>query len=787
MQHFEISQQNIIKNIKNLFTLNQIYVKNNDLQEPLLEYNTTAYKDKFDNINNINKYLSFIDLDNENRFKISINDLLLLSDLYFYKKNKNNLNEKEKEDIRNKIINVIKYNISLGDKTLVEKIDNEEPIIFEVYGLYEEEKEKDDFKYKEYQSFLSEVTEENYNLTDNFIYNNIEYNAGTFFIFADYTQTEFIIQNIEKGLCLVKSPINNELFNKINVGDTVNVSYSIRSIVDDNMSFTENSRTVRVHLKTSELFEEEGKTVEHDYIIFIMPTQHSLTSNYYISFERNPEFKPNFYDIKNRNDIKPPYIPFLHININSGNFSLLHSYEAEGLDYVSPYQKIYLNNKNIFSLFNEETKWDYISNTSMRTPLPLSDDFSLNVEEDFEKLFYYEDYSKIKGILDKIKSIQEEYQNLYDNWNHSDVVILNSPQLPQYFIYVRGLLDFIETNDIDKVKDICLLSIFNYAYSQQKSINIWIEANFNTYIYDDPIKLDIPFQQSFDISTYQDEIISDKYLSRAKNDCINDIIDMERDVYYPMWKSIDEKENPIFIPINEIQYIFHFKQRDENFQLLDFIMDKDNNNTPYNSFNNYLDSDTLGEIRFTNKDVIYQKNCLKKTFIRSTYYNTPNFGDQEVLCYNTTFVDYKGLYKKYTKNPNASVNAMNNNNKLDTKIIVRDKYSSPNSSEGFYIHVWKNNNDGIDLFNHIEYNNAKFGISSPMMILENNNGKPTIVYTIESLNKQRFIKYRAEFNDDLNKYIYYIDIPNDKNYGIVFDKNKGILQIPLWEVFLNQK
>ena len=172
-------------------------------------------------------------------------------------------------------------------------------------------------------------------------------------------------------------------------------------------------------------------------------------------------------------------------------------------------------------------------------------------------------------------------------------------------------------------------------------------------------------------------------------------------------------------------------------------------------------SDLLTYLNFTDKDVRYQKNKLKKSFLRVMFFDSMNPANQNMLAYYTIFMD-NGLYfskyarfietegyKKISKDPDEAGNYKvkpglngikvdreptftsklvpiipNTPNddieavRLSSQLTVQDRYSSDSSSEGFYLYLWKDNFLGIvpqDIYMKVEFNHAGYGRTIPFM------------------------------------------------------------------------
>lgn len=84
-------------------------------------------------------------------------------------------------------------------------------------------------------------------------------------------------------------------------------------------------------------------------------------------------------------------------------------------------------------------------------------------------------------------------------------------------------------------------------------------------------------------------------------------------------------------------------------------------------------SDLLSFLGFSNDDVKYQKSKLKKTFLRISFYDSDNIGNQNLLHSSTIFLDSGDLFAKYIKNINTEEEYKEGNN-------IYDKYEYANMS-----------------------------------------------------------------------------------------------------------
>lgn len=274
----------------------------------------------------------------------------------------------------------------------------------------------------------------------------------------------------------------------------------------------------------------------------------------------------------------------------------------------------------------------------------------------------------------------------------------------------------------------------------------------------------------------REDVITNHFVNEIKENSINNIVDMEKDVYYPAFKNGD-----VYSPISEIRFNLHFRNRDlSNWKVIEDDREFKNDVT-YNSkkcnwfitdmrfykdyfFNNGVDathrlklqnsSDLLGLLNFTDNDVKYQASKLAKSFLRLSFYSTNNPQTQVLLSTSTIFLDegrifkkrleysrmfslrYRDvldyevgdtnipLYKKILPSTELEIKDPTNPSvydkyRLSSRITVNDKYSTDTSSEGYYIYMFKEYTkkmrEGI-IYMRIDFNHAGIGQSIPMTI-----------------------------------------------------------------------
>lgn len=407
------------------------------------------------------------------------------------------------------------------------------------------------------------------------------------------------------------------------------------------------------------------------------------------------------------------------------------------------------------------------------------------------------------------------------------------------------------------------------------------------------VNVPIPISNSFETNLYQSDLLQEHFVEEEKRKAINKIVDLEKDVYYPVIKN----NNNSFSDVYTLRFNLHFREHRGNNWLVDYVEEwipkkqyyigdrvsyngsiwrcikdnkdqtvfsKDNFKKIENSFWNGVKqengnisiddnitkdsvSDLLCFLDFNNDDIRYQKNKLKKSFLRLSFYDSMNPANQNMLGYSTIFLDSGNLFSKYVryfetdgykiigydKNNYGIYNidsktkkgnrvdreyGFDEEHRLSSQFVVKNKNTSTASSEGFYLYLWKDNESVLpqDLYMKVEFNHAGYGRTIPFMMPYwdkqkwNKEKKSGIKTFNEILNdwkdtkivdgggnvtwknktdghygmgqymKFSYIHLKYKYDKDNNKHIYYLDPetygkidPDDKKVcNIVFPKGK---------------
>ena len=348
--------------------------------------------------------------------------------------------------------------------------------------------------------------------------------------------------------------------------------------------------------------------------------------------------------------------------------------------------------------------------------------------------------------------------------------------------------------------------------------------------------ISLPIEQKFSTDLYQDNNIREYFTDAEVKKSINKITEMEKDVYHPViWETkSDENHGSVKNEVYKIRFNLHFREHRGD----DWLADADtywngvNSENPtelepidgYFTYSNIeQQSDLLTYLNFTDKDVRYQKNKLKKSFLRVMFFDSMNPANQNMLAYYTIFMDSGNYFSKYARYIEAEgyrkiskipddtgkyeikdkltgikvdrEPTIDNNTDIDdieevrlsSQFVVEDKYMSDASSEGFYLYLWKDNFLGTypqNIYMKVEFNHAGYGRTIPFMMpfwdnkkWPNKKGIKTFEeiladwknesgtdgpYGIQQYLKYSYIHFKYKYDKISERHVYYLD---DGFYG----------------------
>lgn len=358
---------------------------------------------------------------------------------------------------------------------------------------------------------------------------------------------------------------------------------------------------------------------------------------------------------------------------------------------------------------------------------------------------------------------------------------------------------------------------------------LFTERTTYTFTFVRPIvNINIPITNTFETNLLQMDLLNEHFVEAEKKKAINSIVDVEKDVYYPSIAVLNNGSQTVdYKDVYTIKFNLHFREHRGDDWLVEHksywngCERTDGSIKSSVSKEDGTSSDLLTFLNFNNDDVHYQKNRLKKSFLRLSFYDSTNPADQNLLAYSTVFFDTGDMFSKYIrymeedgyvqisyneygvyhvddekKKIGIRVNRehdFDEEKRLSSQFVIKDKNRSKASSDGFYLYLWKDNESALpqDIYMKVEFNHAGFGRTVPFMmpywdkrkwpndergfksfkeIVEdfdsvkhdgvykyNNNKETDGPYGIRQYNKYSYLhlKYLYDINDMKHK--YYID------------------------------
>lgn len=300
---------------------------------------------------------------------------------------------------------------------------------------------------------------------------------------------------------------------------------------------------------------------------------------------------------------------------------------------------------------------------------------------------------------------------------------------------------------------------FNF---NEDSVTLKIDEGAVLYREMNGISINIPIAETYSVGIDDEINHGDYYAKQTIKNSIPKILDYEKRQFSPVYifdGSVVVDGDNVYVddnsikPVREIDFNLHFRKRsnteewesedDDLWNNYEFVDAATNALRPVDENLSSDNSDLIGKIGFTDDDVYYTKECLKKSFIRLSFYDSPDRRTQSLLFYSTIFVDSKKLLSKFYKNVNNGVkdNIVLNEQiksvgvddllRLDMSFKCFDKYSLDGSSEGFYLYLFSGISKGalcMPIYMKAEFNHAKFGKKIPFVMpvdKDNNIIEPT--------------------------------------------------------------
>lgn len=448
--------------------------------------------------------------------------------------------------------------------------------------------------------------------------------------------------------------------------------------------------------------------------------------------------------------------------------------------------------------------------------------------------------------LDKVSYSDNEYKKIVDYFNRL-LIDIKHKLVIEYESKIFGDRKF--TAELPWVST-TLSTIINTSYDYYN-----LNEKLNIYDYSAYCRISIPLTISSGGNPLHDNILENQFFESERRNVITNIVDMEKEVYYPVYPVVDNNGNLLldsngmqrFINVRSMEFNLHFRTRDE--ESWKIIEDDGPNGLMHNMSNWFItdyepykhllgtdgdkiqeSSDLLGLLFFTNNDVYYQKDKIGKTFLRLSFYDGIDPMTQNLLATSTIFFDESKTFKKYMNNISGfDTNIMfqnvdkdlnnisttigvktescyNDDNskmkylwddskRLSSKFSVVNKYENNDSSEGFYIYMFREYATSMHpskLYMKVEFNHAGLGKTLLFTLPTSKDGHVLKLsnkedlrelkegVNINEIHKHSYIPLTAIYDKSKRQYAYYVDT-NYISPSVIQNKN-GHIQFNLFEM-----
>jgi len=380
----------------------------------------------------------------------------------------------------------------------------------------------------------------------------------------------------------------------------------------------------------------------------------------------------------------------------------------------------------------------------------------------------------------------------------------------------------------------------------------------NVCKYVDFMGLDIVLEQDYDAKRmFQEYQVNELFVKKIKSSIIPDFIDLEKVKYAPAFfetklneETEDDTGDTITIThlATGLTFNMHFRTRisggtieneeDYDPDVLEAMLahsfeDTWHFNDEMNTWNgnglkdpqvensgeierehlyddeNFVNSSNLiGYLGFTDDDIYNQKNRVKQSFIRLSFYDDDNPLTQNLLCYSTVFLDSGDLFGKYVKRKawldeisfekddeeyNVQINPIvwNPTAKTDPcsavtcQLIVNDEYDMTRSGEGFNLYLFREDapveNEVQNIYMKVEFNHAGIGRTVPLIFWRKDKDGKAETLTMKNYLDNLYIPIEISLSD--RGYVYSFpdaisaEVDGGRCNGIVWENERLVLNL----------
>lgn len=303
-------------------------------------------------------------------------------------------------------------------------------------------------------------------------------------------------------------------------------------------------------------------------------------------------------------------------------------------------------------------------------------------------------------------------------------------------------------------------------------------GNTDSYIYYIKNVLDVDFavKENFDVTLLKNDFYKDLYIEEKINENIDDIVDMEKQIFIPKLEKLDSN-----CVVNSLKINVNVRKRKYGWD--NTVLD----NSWYGEENG--GNTKITDIGFSEDDIKYQKSALKKSFLRLSFYDTPHRGNQKLLYYSTIFLDSNKIFNDYFSRKEIS----------DLEFIIKNSFDYFSSSEGYYLYLYPKlakKDTPTTIYMKVEFNHAKYGKTISLVLPSDNDYKNGYIKNdnigtkgIEKLFNDLYIKVNIMYDSKNNKYVWYIpDILNFQGKTIkqINDNDNKKIIMTLYEPIINE-
>ena len=353
---------------------------------------------------------------------------------------------------------------------------------------------------------------------------------------------------------------------------------------------------------------------------------------------------------------------------------------------------------------------------------------------------------------------------------------------------------FYVRNDIFGEEPIYPETYVCYASEEQRPVTSIDKLDISLYKVNSYANIKLPIINKIANDILRQDVISNYYANETKGSSLTNIVDMEKDVYYPTYFV----KKDVYYPISCIRFNLHFRTRDiTNWKVIEDFIEDDNSMSNWvvtdypfykeiisgsNGKHVHNSSDLIGYLNFTANEAKNRAKKIGKSFLRLSFYSTNNPKTQVLLGTSTVFMDDSLLCKKVNSNQKSSKNGIyiktmeydgissgdsdsyisshitedsevcygsisgcniseSEDIRLSSRFEIHDKYTADASSEGFYLYMFKeysNNLHETTIYMKVDFNHAGIGRTIPFMLprrfdCNSENGCPLYIHKEDDL------------------------------------------------------